>query len=192
MEEALRRVADAAGEAALYCDRSEHAEATETGWLLNSADGLREAALGVSAAHGVDLVLSYAHRLGEVETKSPFRTTARFDGVRAAREASTWRQLQEVQSWHDREYHPDVVGLARLDQVRHCTLHVAKLCGWYARAVSSEVAVKEVIDRRLADTLLFGLKLATLANVQLSNEVLPRSSESADIVARRLSRSSGL
>ena len=167
MNDALRRVAIAAGHVALYCDRSEHAEEADVGWLQSSAEGLREAATGVSEALEIDLPTSYARRLGEVETKSPFRTTANFDGVREARAAATWRGLQEVQSWHDREYHPDVVGLARLDQVRHCALHVAKLCSWYARGASSEVAAKEIVDRRLADTLLFGLKLASLANVQL-------------------------
>lgn len=194
MDDALRRVAIAAGQAALYCDRSEHAEAAEVGWLQSAAEGLREAAVSVSEAFEVDLPIGYARRLGEVEARSPFRTTASFDGVRAARAATTWRELQEVQSWHDREYHPDVVGLARLDQVRHCALHVAKLCGWYAQAVSSEVAAKEIVDHRLADTLLFGLKLASLANVQLSSERLPRlaPAENVDIFAQRLSKSSGL
>lgn len=194
MDDALRRVAIAAGEAALYCDRSEHAEQADVGWLQKASDELRETAVRVAESLEVDLLIVYARRLGEVEAKSPFRLAADFDGVTAARTAVTWRGVQRAQALHDREYHPDVVGLTRLDQARHCALHVAKLCGWYARATASEAALKEIIDRRLADTLLFGIKLASLANVQLSDESLPRQESVGEtgIFVQRLSPSTGL
>jgi hypothetical protein len=191
---ALRRVAIAGAEAALYCDRSEHVEVADVTWLQNCSEALLTAAVDMAEALGLDLLFSYAQRLGEIEIRSPYRATSDYDGGSATRVARTWRDLQEIQARHDREYHPDVIGLSRIDQARHCTLHVSKLTGWYARAAGSEEALREIVDRRLADTLLFGLKVASLARVMLADEAIPRSGSSVEALSpqQRLSRSSGV
>jgi len=76
--------------------------------------------------------------------------------------------LQRLQWEHDRNYHPDVLGLSRYDQLRHHAFHLAKLAGAAADAASGEPS--DLLRRRLPDLLLFGLKLATLTIDQLPDQ----------------------
>ena len=69
---------------------------------------------------------------------------------------------------HDRNYHPDVLGLSRYEQLRHYAFHLAKLAGAAAAAASGDES--DFLARRLPDLLLFGLKLATLTNEPLPDE----------------------
>ncbi len=87
-------------------------------------------------------------------------------------EKTSLRKLQLVQIAHDREFHPDVFGLPRVDQLRHYTLHVAKLVGLMAETCDDSSVWPDFRQRRLPDLLLFGIKLSTIANERLP-EVLP-------------------
>ena len=72
-----------------------------------------------------------------------------YDGHRAALEARTWRDLQLVQGDHDRYYHPDVLGMAKDQQLRHYALHLAKAVGAFAEPREAQ----ELLHRRLPDVL---------------------------------------
>jgi hypothetical protein len=171
---ALRATAVAAGDVSLYCDRAEHAEPAPHEAVANAAALLRGGAVNFADAMRVDLFALYANRIRTVELRNPAHAINEFDGGEEARRASTWRRLQEIQVLHDREYHADIVGMPRIDQVRHCALHLAKLCGWYSRAVDDVHVRDELIEQRLPDTLIFSLKLDTLARVRLDASRLPR------------------
>ncbi len=181
--DALPRMAIYAGDVALYCDRIEHAETADADLLLEVAQGLREMAIVLADGLALDLVSAYARRIGEVELRRPIGAASDFDGGAAASRARTWQELQVVQIRHDLDYHPDVLGLSRADQVRHCALHLSKLAAWLARARTSSSAREEVVERRLADTLVFALKLSTLADETLAAAPLPVGSSSARVVS---------
>jgi hypothetical protein len=168
--QASARLARAAGDVGNYCDSVEHNEAAETAWVKNSGTILREVATDLAAAIGADLVELYAARLAQIEQRGVAAALPdAFDGPAAARAAKSWFDLQLVQVQHDRHYHPDVAGLTKYDQLRHYAFHLAKL----ASAVSDEARRAEVADRRLADTLLFGLTLATVMGERLEPTPLP-------------------
>lgn len=82
-------------------------------------------------------------------------------------------QVQLVQLEHDRAYHLDVLGLSRADQLRHYAFHVAKLAGSFARRARGQAGDEEIVERRLPDVLLFGIKLATVMAERLPDEPLP-------------------
>jgi hypothetical protein len=159
-----------AASVANYCDHAEHNEVVEAGWVVGAADALREFALGFAAAHDLDLLELYARRLASIEAGNVLRREDGFDGAAAARSARTWRALQLAQVEHDRFYHPDVIGLARADQLRHCAFHLAKIVGAFA-AGNDE---RELVERRLPDTLLFALKLRTVMAQRFDEGELPR------------------
>jgi len=169
---ASRRLAGAAGEVANYCDSVEHNEAAETSWVTEAGATLRQVAAELAAAIGEDLVELYAGRLAQIEQRGlAGELPGAFNGPAKAREATTWLDLQLVQAQHDRHYHPDVAGLTKYDQLRHYAFHLAKL----AAAVSDETRRAEIAERRLADTLLFGLTLATVMGERLEPTSLPSS-----------------
>lgn len=151
-----------------YCDHVEHNESAETRWVLDAATELSRLALQFAQEAEVDLVELYAERLGMIEGRNVLVRPGGFDGREAAVAAQSWRALQLVQIEHDRCYHPDVFGLAKVDQLRHYAFHLAKLVGAFADAVDTE----ELMRRRLPDVLLFAMKLQTLMGVQLSDEPL--------------------
>jgi hypothetical protein len=169
LDRCLRDVAVAAADLALYCDRTEHAEPVSTALICRAGATLRRSARMCADVLGIDLLASYAARLAVVEARGASHLVAGFDGAAAARAARTWTELQGVQAQHDRDYHPDVIGLARADQVRHCALHTAKLAGSVAQLRDDSSALDEFSASRVPDMLIFGLKLADLAR-----EVLPR------------------
>jgi hypothetical protein len=120
----------------------------------------------------LDLRVLSAARLRAIEARNPLAHPGAFDGGVAAEQALTWRALQLVQAEHDRFYHADVVGLAKLDQLRHYALHLAKLAGAMARAARDSGAAEDFRSRRLADVLLFGIKLSTVSGERLAETPL--------------------
>lgn len=159
-------LARASASIAAYCDRAEHLEQTDREAIRAAGAELRTLAFELAAERQIDLVQAYRRRLESVEQRHPLYP-AGFAAVDEIPEhGASWRQLQHVQWEHDRHYHPDVLGLARYDQLRHYAFHLAKLAGAAAEAAAGEDA--DFFDRRLPDLLLFGIKLATL-----TNELLP-------------------
>lgn len=164
-----------------YCDHVEHNEAAETSWVIDAASDLSRLAFEFADATGVRLVELYAERLGVIEARNVVARPGGFDGHAAALAAETWRELQLVQVEHDRYYHADVVGLAKAEQLRHYALHLTKIVGAFAEARDAE----ELLNRRLPDTLLFAIKLNTVAGKRLADEPLPRlARDNAVAVAR--------
>jgi hypothetical protein len=163
--------APSAGAVGNYCDHAEHNEAVDAAWVLDAGDGLRDLALSFARAYELDLLELYARRLGAIESANVLQRDGGFDGAAAARAAGTWRELQLVQAEHGRNYHPDVVGLSRAEQLRHYAFHLAKIVGAFAAATDEQ----ELLERRLPDTLLFALKLRTVMAKRMSDEPLPRS-----------------
>jgi hypothetical protein len=154
---------------AKYCDHVEHNEPAETTWVADAGEKLGRLALEFAQAADLDLVDLYANRLAGIESRNVLAAPGSFDGREAALAAETWRDLQLVQVAHDRAYHPDVVGLSKYDQLRHCAFHLAKLVGAFAEARDDD----ELIKRRLPDALLFAIKLRTVMGVHLSGDPLP-------------------
>lgn len=152
-----------------FCDHVEHNEAADRAWVLGAAEQLRALTSGLCAQEGLSLVDIYAERLGAIEARNVLAAPGAFDGHRAALEARTWRDLQLVQGDHDRHYHPDVVGLAKIEQLRHYALHLSKIVGAFAEPAARE----DLLQRRLPDAVLFALKLSTVMGSRLGDEPLP-------------------
>ena len=148
-----------------YCDHVDHNEVVATGWVTGAGEALRHLAVDFAAAHDLDLIALYAVRLAAIEQRNVLVHPGSFDGRAAAEQATTWRELQLVQAEHDRNYHPDVIGLPKVDQLRHYALHLAKIVGAFAEPRDAE----ELIVRRLPDTLLFAIKLHTVMGEQLAD-----------------------
>jgi hypothetical protein len=162
-----REMARAAAMVSNYCDSAEHNEAVERGWVLDAGETLRSL--------GHDVFELYAHRLEIIEKRGVAGALpGAFDGRATAEAASTWLDLQVTQLAHDRQYHPDVAGLSNFDQLRHYAFHIAKLTGVYVSALDDDAARADLADRRLADTLLFGIKLSTVMGQRLDDSLLPR------------------
>ncbi len=174
VERCLRATARAGGDLALHCDRVEHVEPATARTVAEAAEALRTTATDTAARLGFDVFEAYVRRLREIESRGVAPVASAYDGAAAAAAAASWADLQRVQRRHDAEYHADVIGLSRLDQLRHCTLHVAKLSGWFAACLDNPHHVDELRRARLADLLLFGLKVATIAHHRLPDAPLPR------------------
>jgi hypothetical protein len=154
-----------------FCDHIEHNETADRAWVLDSASALQSLAVTLCERERLELVELYAERLGAIEARNVLGHPGAFDGHRAALEARTWRDLQLVQAEHDRHYHPDIIGLAKVEQLRHYALHLAKIVGAFARPAARD----DLLERRLPDALLFALKLATVMGARLSDDPLPRT-----------------
>jgi hypothetical protein len=179
----LVEFAKAGAAVANYCDHVEHNEPAERSWVLTSASTLRRLAAEIARAEGEDLRGLYAARLRQVEQRNPAWSPGELDGAALAEAASSWRELQLAQLAHDRRYHPDIVGLSKADQLRHCALHVAKLTGALAEISCGELDREDFVERRVPDMLLFGLKLATLCGERLEDEALGASGQPLELVA---------
>jgi hypothetical protein len=164
------RLAPLSASVANYCDHVEHNEFADRDWVLASASELREAASELAERFGLNMVEMYAERVGEIEARNVLARPDGYDGHRAALEARTWRDLQLVQAEHDRHYHPDVVGMAKDQQLRHYALHLAKAVGAFAEPREEQ----ELLHRRLPDVLLFGIKLSTVMGARLPDDALAR------------------
>lgn len=161
----LRVVSESAGDLAEYCDRVEHVEPTVGDPVVEVGMRLREGACWAAQAMRADLFDLYMFRLTQIERRHPVHPPM----VRAHQR--TWSGLQAFQVSHDEAFHPDVWGLPRVDQLRHYTLHVAKLAGAVSGMWDHEAPEWEVFAKtRLPDIAVFGVKLATLRNVRLPDE----------------------
>jgi hypothetical protein len=178
LTDAVLELAQAAAAVANYCDHAEHTEALDLEDVRRAAETLRDIGLRLSCAAGRDPVELYADRLAMIEARNVFFSPLSLDGAAAAREARDWRALQMVQVDHDRCYHPDVIGLAKADQLRHYAFHLAKLVGATASVIKGEASYGDWLARRVPDMLLFGLKLSTV-----SAERLPEIEIQADLPA---------
>jgi hypothetical protein len=165
-------LSEIAGAVAHYCDRVEHNEEAQREWVLDAAARTRELGWTLAEALGVDLVRAYGERLGAIERRNVLHHAADFDGPAAVRAVVTWRDLQSVQARHDAAYHSDVVGLAKIEQLRHYALHLAKLAAAFARFAKDEPVEEEILKRRLPDLLLFGIKLSTVMGQPLQEAAL--------------------
>jgi hypothetical protein len=173
LEAGLRSLTRGAGEVARYCDRAEHAERTNRAQVSRAAHVLIREAAHLAQSLDLDLLDRYAARLSAIESVNVLQSHGDADGGEAARRARTWRELQEVQIAHDRVYHPDVFGLARIDQVRHCALHYTKLAASIASVLDGVDGARHDFEtRRLPDMLLFGVKLMTLMGERLPDDPL--------------------
>lgn len=168
-------LAPPAASVANYCDHIEHNENADRAWVLDAGVQLRELACELATRSELSPFDLYAERLGEIEARNVLTHPASYDGHRAALEARTWRDLQLVQADHDCHYHPDVVGMAKDQQLRHYALHLAKAVGAFAEPCEEQ----ELLHRRLPDVLLFGIKLSTVMGVRLPEDALARPPISA-------------
>jgi len=169
------RLAPPAAAVANFCDHVEHNEVADRAWVLDAATEIRALVVAYCAQERMQLVDLYAERLGSIEARNVLAAPGVFDGHRAAIEARTWRDLQLAQVAHDRHYHPDVVGLAKIEQLRHYALHLAKIVGAFAEPRNRN----ELLGRRLPDALIFALKLSTVMGARLSDDQLPVHSTSS-------------
>ncbi len=163
------RLAPVAAGVANFCDHVEHNESADRAWVIDAGAYLRLLACDQALAAGFSPIQLYAERLGDIEARNVMAHPGGYDGHRAALEASTWRELQLVQACHDRHYHPDVLGLAKDQQLRHYALHLTKIVGAFAEPRGEQ----ELVHRRLPDALLFAIKLSTVMGVRLADEPLP-------------------
>jgi hypothetical protein len=174
------RLAPPTAAVANYCDHVEHNEMADRAWVLDAGVQLRELACELSTNSGLSLFDLYAERLGEIEARNVLAQPGGYDGHRAALGAHTWRDLQLAQADHDRHYHPDVVGMAKDQQLRHYALHLAKAVGAFAEPRDED----ELLHRRLPDVLLFAIKLSTVMGERLAEESLPAAAKPLELAAR--------
>ena len=173
--EHLTQLAVATAAVANFCDHLEHCEAASRDWVTNAGKALRALAVRMADGASLDVFELYAHRLDGVERRHPLFPVQGYHGREHALEARSWHELQAVQYRHDQLYHPDVLGLQKLDQLRHYALHMSKLTGALAAATTDDATAEDFARRRLPDLLLFGLKLATVMGQRLPDERLPRA-----------------
>ena len=179
LEESQRAVTRAAADLAGFCEHVEHNEPNSVESAANAGDRLREIASQLSVHCRVSLVARYAARIRAVEEKSLLRHATLFEdemslvGADALTLATTWDELQIGQIIHDRQFHPDVFGMPKIDQIRHYTLHVTKLAGLFVDAIDNNNWDAFQQDR-LADIAIFGVKIATVCNVKLPHAVVDR------------------
>lgn len=167
---ALLDLAPASAAVANYCDHVEHNESADIEDVREAARVLRNTALSLCDLASVDPVDLYAERLAAIEARNVHHSEDSHDGAAAARGVNEWRALQLVQDVHDQAYHYDVVGLTKSEQLRHYALHLAKLVGACAEAAAGRLAHEDFLVRRVADMLLFGMKLATVSAEKLPAE----------------------
>jgi hypothetical protein len=177
-------LAQASAAVANYCDHVEHNEPADRAWVTEGARTARDVALMIAAHEHEDLIELYAARLRQIERRNPLWSDGDLDGGELALNASTWRDLQLAQVEHDRRYHPDVMGLTKVDQLRHYALHFAKLVGAMAELAAGAGDRANFRSRRLPDLLLFGIKLSTVSGERLDETPLPVAGRLLEGVAR--------
>jgi hypothetical protein len=175
LTDAALSLAAIAATIANVCDHAEHNEATDMDGVRHAARELRALAVALADDAGCDPVGLYAERLQAIEERNVLRHELTFDGKAAVVRAQTWRDLQLAQIEHDRAYHPDVFGLKKADQLCHYALHLAKLAGAASNAAKGLIDQEDFLSRRVADALLFGIKLSTVSADRLSDDRVPQS-----------------
>jgi hypothetical protein len=177
--DATLRLSVISADVANYCDHVEHNEAADIAVVRQAGERLRGVGLELAWAAEKDPVELYAARLTEIEVRNVLSHPDSFDGAAAARAARTWRGLQLVQVRHDREYHPDVIGLSKWEQLHHYALHLVKLAGTTAKVATGDADADAWLSRRVPDMLLFGIKLATVSGQRLLDEPVQARSPTA-------------
>jgi hypothetical protein len=164
----LAELVDLSGLLAAWCDRAEHNEGVARDELLAIGGRLRTLGLGLLDDAGLEPVPAYADRLRQIEAKNVlFDEDGPDVPSRLAQPSCSWRTVQLVQAAHDRAFHPDVVGLPRVQQLQHYALHLAKLARYLQLAGNRADARTDWTAGRVADVLIFSVKLATVANFRL-------------------------
>ncbi len=172
LEASQRALTRAAADLASFCEHVEHNEPNSIESAVSAGDHLREIASQLSYRFEVSLAAIYAARLRDVEEKSLLRYDPAAEGdislagTDALMHVGTWKELQIGQIMHDRQFHPDVFGMSKVDQIRHYTFHVTKLAGLMVDAIEKE-DWEAFRKERLADIAIFGVKIATVCNVEL-------------------------
>jgi hypothetical protein len=159
---------------AAYSDHIDHNEVADISDVRAAAAGLRELGRRIIGTAGETLPQAWAERLSGFEVRHP-ALEGPSDAPERIRRATTWRETQVAQYDHDRLYHPDIIGLAKRDQLLHAVVHIAKASGDLAKAATCTDAVDGMIVRdRAVDLAVFGVKLATLCGERLPEDsVLP-------------------
>jgi len=170
-EDSARGVIRAAAALAGFCEHVEHNEPTIQQLPIDAARRLRAIAVDLATGTELDLARSYTARIAHVERTSlhsqvPGSPIPFLPGADAMTAASTWAEFQLAQVVHDRQFHPDVFGLSKIDQLRHYTLHVTKLAGLLIDAIDSN-DWPSFSPHRLSDLAIFGVKIATTCNDRL-------------------------
>ena len=171
LEESARGLIRVAAALAGFCEHVEHNEPTIHQMPIDAARRLRAIAVDLATTTEIDLARSYATRIAQVEATSlhsqvPGSSIPFLPGADAMTSAATWADFQVAQVVHDRQFHPDVFGLSKIDQLRHYTLHVTKLAGLLIDAIDSNDWPSFSPDR-LSDLAIFGVKIATTCNERL-------------------------
>lgn len=174
LEQSVRVVTRSAATLAAFCEHVEHNEASDVSEVVSAAERLRSVAAQLTRASGCSLAEIYTHRIRAVEKASLFceanverrPVTA---GADALSQALTWDAFQLAQIVHDRQFHPDVFGLSKVDQLRHYTFHVTKLAGLFLDAIDLG-EWQSFKGERLADLAIFGVKIATVCNERLPSD----------------------
>lgn len=160
-----------AGPLARHCDRAEHNEQVDRSTLTAAGAELRAMAWRLATAHGLQLQQLYADRLDIIESRHPLSGGGSFDGGDAIRISKTLLEVQRAQLRHDAVYHPDVAGMPKYAQLRHFTLHLTKLIELLLDAIDGRNR-EEFLRERIADLFIFGVKLSTVANERLPDDVI--------------------
>lgn len=172
LEESQRAITRVAAQLASFCEHVEHNESNSVEAVVCAGDRLREIAAELSVRSGLSLASAYAARIRAVEERSLLRHLSLFDsptdlrGANALDSAKTWDEVQISQIMHDRQFHPDVFGLPKHEQIRHYTFHVTKLAGLLVDAIDND-DWHAFQQGRLADIAIFGVKIATVCNLKL-------------------------
>lgn len=170
--EAALELSSIAGCVANVCDHVEHNESADPLDVRIAGQRLRAVANRLAEHAGESVTSLYRERLRAIESRNVLHHEGSLDGPSLVSDAASGRELQLVQIEHDRNYHPDVIGLAKADQLRHYALHLAKLAAAAADTARDLVPRDDFIARRVPDMLLFGIKLATVTGEKLTAERL--------------------
>lgn len=171
LSEVVRALVRVTGRLARFCDRAEHNEGVERATVAESAAELRGMSTLLLHRCGVDPVGAYGERLAAMEARHPLAGAGLFDAADQVPLAKTWRDLQVVQARHDAVYHPDVLGLAKIEQLRHYTLHLAKLA-WLLQDREEMLQDAQLVLDRITDLLVFGVKLSSVCGELLPDELV--------------------
>jgi hypothetical protein len=176
LEVHARDIVRVAAALASFCEHVEHNEPILSQLPNDAARRLRVIASKLAFEAQLELASVYLARIRSVEEASLYSgrigsNDVELSGADSMMSAHTWQDFQLGQIVHDRQFHPDVFGLSKIDQLRHYTFHVMKLAGLLVDAIDSN-DWPSFGPKRLADIAIFGVKIATACNDRLPAEPL--------------------